>query len=98
MGSFTRIKIFYTELADYLRSSKLPVYGAYLEGDNIRQVDFGSGGLILVGNESKGIHPELEKFVTQKVTIPKSGKAESLNAGDRNRNLSISLYALVSSF
>ena len=59
---------------------KLPVYGTYLEGADIHQVDFGSGGLILIGNESKGIHPELEKFVTQKVTIPKSGKAESLNA------------------
>jgi RNA methyltransferase, TrmH family len=81
MGSFTRIKIFYTGLADYLRSSTHRVYGAYLEGANIRQADFGNGGLILIGNESKGIHPELETFVTEKVTIPKSGKAESLNAG-----------------
>ena len=81
MGSFTRIKVFYTELADYLQSGNLPVYGTYLEGANIRKVAFGSGGLILIGNESKGIHPELEKFVTQKVTVPKSGRAESLNAG-----------------
>ena len=81
MGSFTRIRIFYTGLADYLRSSMHRVYGAYLEGANIRQANFGNGGLILIGNESKGIHPELEKFVTEKVTIPKFGKAESLNAG-----------------
>ena len=80
MGSFTRVKIFYTSLAEYLQASKLPVFGTYLHGANIHQADFGSGGLILIGNESKGIHPELEKFVTQKVTIPKSGKAESLNA------------------
>jgi TrmH family RNA methyltransferase len=80
MGSFTRIRIFYTSLADYMGSSRLPVFGTYLHGTDIRQVNFGSGGLILIGNESRGIHPELEKFVTQKVTIPKSGQAESLNA------------------
>ena len=80
MGSFTRTKIFYTPLADYLESSKLPVFGTYLQGTNIHDVDFGSGGLIIIGNESRGVHPDLEKFVTQKITIPKSGKAESLNA------------------
>ena len=80
MGSFTRTKIFYTSLVDYLQSCPLPVFGTYLTGTNIHDVDFGNGGLILIGNESRGVHPELEKFVTQKITIPKSGTAESLNA------------------
>jgi RNA methyltransferase, TrmH family len=80
MGSFTRAKIFYTPLADYLQSSQLPVFGTYLQGTDIHDVDFGSGGLILIGNESRGVQPDLAKFVTQKITIPKSGKAESLNA------------------
>jgi RNA methyltransferase, TrmH family len=80
MGSFTRTKIFYTPLADYMQSATVPIFGTYLEGTDIRTVDFGGGGMILIGNESRGIHPELQKFVTQKVTIPKSGQAESLNA------------------
>ncbi|HYI77487.1 MAG TPA: RNA methyltransferase [Chryseolinea sp.] len=80
MGSFTRTKIFYTPLADYMQTTKLPIFGTYLDGTDIRSVDFGQGGIILIGNESRGIHPELEKFVTQKVTIPKSGRSESLNA------------------
>ena len=80
MGSFTRVKIFYTPLADYLQSSRLPVFGTYLQGANIHDVHFGSGGLILIGNESRGVQPDLAKFVTQKITIPKSGQAESLNA------------------
>ena len=80
MGSFTRIKIFYTTLSEYMQSSELPIFGTYLQGTNIHQVNFGSGGLILIGNESRGVHSDLEKFVTHKVTIPKSGKAESLNA------------------
>jgi TrmH family RNA methyltransferase len=80
MGSFTRIKMFYTELAIYLDKVNLPVYGAYLDGSDISRVNFGAGGLILIGNESKGIGADLEKFVTHRVTIPKVGQAESLNA------------------
>lgn len=80
MGSFTRVTLFYTDLATYLDKLKVPIYGAYLNGSDISQVDFGASGLILIGNESKGIATDLERFVTHKVTIPKSGQAESLNA------------------
>ena len=79
MGSFTRVNIFYTELKPYLKAIKLPVYGAYLEGKNIYQQDFGHGGIILMGNESKGISDDLENLVSQKITIPRFGNAESLN-------------------
>ena len=81
VGSFTRVKIFYTDLEDYLKTTTQPVFGAYLNGVNIHQADFGKEGFILIGNESKGINPALEKYVTHKVTIPRFGKAESLNAG-----------------
>lgn len=81
MGSFTRVQIYYSDLIQYLEDTKHMVFGTYLQGTDIRQVVFGKGGLILIGNESQGIHPDLEKFVTQKVTIPRIGKAESLNAG-----------------
>ena len=80
MGSFTRIKIFYTNLEEYLQQTKQPVFGAYLDGVDIHRTTFGKGGLILIGNESNGIHPGLEKLVTGKFTIPKFGNAESLNA------------------
>jgi TrmH family RNA methyltransferase len=80
MGSFTRVKIFYTSLEDYVQRSTQPVFGAYLEGINIHEIHFDAGGLILIGNESNGIRPSLEKYVTHKFTIPKYGKAESLNA------------------
>jgi RNA methyltransferase, TrmH family len=79
MGSFTRVNIFYTELKGYLSSIKLPIYGAFLEGENIYQQNFGEGGIILMGNESKGISDELENLVNQKITIPRFGSAESLN-------------------
>jgi TrmH family RNA methyltransferase len=80
MGSFTRISMYYTDLATYLETIKIPVYGAYLNGTSINHLSFGSTGLILIGNESRGIAKGLEQFVTHKVTIPKVGQAESLNA------------------
>ncbi len=80
MGSFTRSKIFYTDLEDYLSKTQLKIFGAYLIGEDVHQVDFGKGGLMVIGNESKGISPSLEKYITNKITIPRYGKAESLNA------------------
>jgi RNA methyltransferase, TrmH family len=81
MGSFTRVKIFYTNLSDYLLGIKLPVFGAYLDGITLDKVNFGTGGFIVIGNESKGIGSDLERFITHKITIPRVGEAESLNAG-----------------
>lgn len=80
MGSFTRISVYYTKLPDYLSVVKQKVFGAYLEGKNVHQVKFEESGLILIGNESHGISPALERYVSEKITIPRFGKAESLNA------------------
>lgn len=80
MGSFTRVKLFYTDLHTYLKTEALPVFGTFLNGRAIHEVNFGKGGLILIGNESRGVRPDLAEFVTTKVTIPRIGNAESLNA------------------
>lgn len=80
MGSFARVEIYYTNLQHYLSKSSLPVFGAYLDGKDVHKTDFGSGGFILIGNESRGISDALEPFVTNKITIPRYGQAESLNA------------------
>jgi TrmH family RNA methyltransferase len=81
MGSFTRVQIFYTDLAEYLRDLGQPVYGAFLHGTDVHRVAFAPSGCILIGSESHGISPALEPLVTEKVTIPRYGQAESLNAG-----------------
>jgi len=81
MGSFTRCKISYTDLATYLKNKMgMRMFGAFLDGKDVHTVDFGSGGLIVIGNESRGISSELAGFITDRITIPKYGKAESLNA------------------
>lgn len=79
MGSFTRVEFFYADLKELLKSWNLPVYGAFLEGENIHKLSKVEPGVILMGNESKGISQEVEGLVTQKITIPAFGSAESLN-------------------
>lgn len=81
MGSLSRIKLFYTDLAAFLSKTSIPVFGAMLNGQSIYQTDFGPEGLILLGNEGNGVRPEIENYITKAVTIPKIGNAESLNVG-----------------
>lgn len=80
MGSFTRVQVYYTALAAYLSDFQYPVYGAFLEGRDVHAVNFSSGGFIVIGSESHGISPTIRPLVTDKITIPRYGHAESLNA------------------
>lgn len=81
MGSFLRVNVIFKDLSSFFTNNvNLAVYGALLEGENIYQKEIDSKGLVLLmGNESKGISDELIPFVTDKISIPKFGKAESLN-------------------
>ncbi len=80
MGSLFRLKIHYGEMADFLKDTTLPILGATLDGNNAHNFSFPEEGILLVGSESHGIPKTLEKFITEKVTVPRHGKAESLNA------------------
>ncbi|MDH5474112.1 MAG: RNA methyltransferase [Cyclobacteriaceae bacterium] len=79
MGSFGRVNIFYTHLPSYLENYNGNVFGTFMEGKNIHTNRIKGEGLVIMGNESNGISEEVEKFVTEKITIPKFGVAESLN-------------------
>lgn len=80
MGSFVRVQLFYTDLVPYLETKRSPIFGAFLEGEDIHNVSFTAGGYVVMGNESQGISAGVEKLVTKKITIPRYGQAESLNA------------------
>lgn len=80
MGSFTRVNGHYAELPAILKSSKLPVLGAFLNGKSVHTMPFPKNGILVIGSESHGISREVEKVVTEKITIPAFGGAESLNA------------------
>ncbi|MFA6797410.1 MAG: RNA methyltransferase [Candidatus Paceibacterota bacterium] len=79
MGAFTRVNLFYTDLKEYLSKTKLPIYGAFLGGENVHDIDYPKDGILVMGNESKGISKEIEDIIKKKITIPSYGKTESLN-------------------
>ena len=82
MGSIARVKVFYTDLEQWLREQNgISIYATTLEGKAIGSVGKIKEGIIVFGNESKGISLAIMNIATDKITIPKKGKAESLNAG-----------------
>ena len=79
MGSLSRVNIIYTDLGDVFSQINIPVYGALLNGKSIYETDFGQEGIILLGNEGNGISEDLIEKINYPITIPRYGKAESLN-------------------
>lgn len=80
MGSIVRVKMLYTDLAPWLEEQDVFIYAAALDGQNVTAMNKITEGLIVIGNESKGISAEIFEQVDVKITIPRIGKAESLNA------------------
>jgi RNA methyltransferase, TrmH family len=81
MGSLSRVTILYTDLTDFIqKNNKINLFAAALAGTSIFDIGKIKEGIILIGNESKGIHEDLLKLTKQKITIPRYGNAESLNA------------------
>jgi len=79
MGSLSRVNIIYTDLKVLFSQINFPVYGAVLDGKSIYETDFGLQGIILLGNEGNGISKDLQEIINYPITIPRYGKAESLN-------------------
>ncbi len=82
MGSFTRVAVCYTELHIFLENQKekqIPILGALLNGTDVHTFSYPQTGILMMGNESNGIHESLLPYITHKVTIPRYGNAESLN-------------------
>ncbi len=81
MGSIARVKVYYTDLEEWLDVQKeITIYAASLDGDDVRTMEKIKEGIIIIGNESKGISNEIINLATRKITISKKGNAESLNA------------------
>lgn len=81
MGSIARIKVSYKDLEDWLpEQHDIPVYATALAGKEITTIKKLNEGILIIGNESKGISPSIMKLATEKITISRKGKAESLNA------------------
>lgn len=87
MGSIGRVRVHYTDLSDFLYSmkGKIPVYGTFMDGKNIYSEILTRNGIIVVGNEGKGISDSILPYINTKLTIPSfpadNVTSESLNVG-----------------
>ena len=72
MGAIGRVKVHYTNLPQLITSlnGKAPVYGTFLDGENIYSHPLSNNGLIVMGNEGNGISDECEKLIKERLLIP----------------------------
>lgn len=86
MGALAHVKVHYTELEDYLKAQaarQIPLFGTFLDGENMYTKELSANGIIVMGNEGNGIRPQIEKLINQKLYIPsfppERETSESLN-------------------
>jgi TrmH family RNA methyltransferase len=80
MGSIFRIDVHHIEFQDLIkRFPNHKSYGTYIEGDSIYENEISEKAIIVMGNESNGISKEIGIHINNKISIPGSGNAESLN-------------------
>lgn len=80
MASIARVNVYEDQNENWLQQQSAPVYAAALKGENLYTLPKAGNGILLIGNESKGIRREFMATATVPVTIPRRGEAESLNA------------------
>lgn len=80
MGSFARVRVYTAELSSAFASTKLPVLGCDLTGTDVHELPELRDAIIVIGSEGRGLSPAVKQLLTQRVTIPRFGGAESLNA------------------
>lgn len=81
MGSFTRVEVVYTDLESALEGTSRAKYFALMEGESVYGLNDVQPGILVIGSEANGIRENLLTHEHTAVTIPRRGKAESLNAG-----------------
>jgi len=94
MGSICRVNIFYTDLLQFILTVKLPVFGAFMDGQNIYTTDLPTQGIILLGSEGSGISNELNSKINYRISIPSFNK----NAGPESLNVAVAGAIILSEF
>lgn len=85
MGALARVRLHYCPLPDLLAQlpEGVPVFGTFLDGQDIYAQELAQQGLIVMGNEGNGISPSVAHFINRRLLIPNFPKgtatSESLN-------------------
>jgi len=80
MGSLFRTHVIYTDLIKYFAKVTTPVYGAYMDGENVKDIKINHKAHLVMGNEANGISEKVKKYISKKVAVKNiGGNTESLN-------------------
>ena len=86
MGAIARVQAHYLDLPELLQqaaSLQIPIYGSYMDGENVFAAELSTNALIVMGSEGKGISPGLESYLSKRISIPPypagTNSLESLN-------------------
>lgn len=81
MGSIARVPVYNVDLPFWLQQqTHMRIYATALDGQDVTSMKKIKEGIIVIGNESKGISDAVMSFANVRITIPRKGAAESLNA------------------
>jgi RNA methyltransferase, TrmH family len=99
MGGFIGVNLHYVDLPNFIKEYKTetanPVYGTFMQGEDLRQISKAQQSLIVFGNEGKGIGNEIEKLIDTKLTIPST--CNNTNCVE-SLNISTAASVIVSAF
>ena len=82
MGSITRVNVSYMDLVSFLDDIDTPVFGAFMEGENVYNKTLPKKGVLVMGNEANGVSKEVQALINENISIPRFGDlqaTESLN-------------------
>lgn len=86
MGAISRVHVTYCDLEGLLQEfADVPVYGTFLDGDDMYKAELSDNGFVVFGNEGRGISPKLSALIKNRLLIPPfpggTATSESLNVG-----------------
>lgn len=78
MGSLFRVQVERVNLSEWLKNQEIPIYGLDMSGSSIYS-GIPEKGIFVLGKESTGLSNEVRNLINEQLSIPGSGKTESLN-------------------
>ena len=87
MGALARVKVHVVNLPEFIMECKksIPIYGTFLDGNDIYTETLTKNGIVVMGNEGNGISADIEQIINHKLLIPSfplgAPSSESLNVG-----------------
>lgn len=71
MGALARVKIHYCDIKALISGlDDVPIFGTFLDGNNIYESELSANGLIVMGNEGNGISKEVSALINRRILIP----------------------------